>query len=116
MFSSLFNRIFSMLAANTAADDPSWVSKGTATGGVFGNLTGTAETTMQSGYDLAIKVGIGLLVISIIAVGISFVVNSSGSKTEQNKEWLMRIVIGGILIAGALTVTGIIIKMAHGLS
>ena len=107
----MFNSLFSMLAA----PDANWVTTGGTGSGIFGNLTNTAQTTMQSGYQLAIKIGMGVLVISIIAVGIGFVVNSSGSKTEQNKEWLLRILIGGILIVGALTVTGFIIQMANGL-
>lgn len=114
----MFNSLFRMMAAGNISDsDYNWIDAGRTGGGsgVFGNLITTAEDTAKSGYGLAFKLGMGILVISIIAVGIGFVVNSSGSKTEQNKEWLMRIVVGGVLIAGALTVTGIIVKMANGL-
>ena len=80
--------------------------------GTFDSLTETAQQTGASLYKLVTVIGMIGLVLSIVGTGLSFAMNKSSQKRDDNKTHLLWIFIGGILIFGGMTVLGLIKTIA----
>lgn len=79
--------------------------------GAFDGLTDTVKETGASGMNLAMAVGIVALAIATIMAGAT-IAFKKGQKREEGKESLSNIVIGGIIVFGAVGIVSLIAGIA----
>lgn len=98
LMSSLFG------ALTSREEDFSWL--GGAGDGTFDGLTNKAKGVGNSAIKLVKTFGIIALVIAVMCIAVSFMVNKNANKREENKTWIVWLVIGGVFLFGALGAVG----------
>lgn len=74
----------------------------------FSDLTTNVANTGKSAYILLLTLGAAGLLCSIVAAGLCFASTKNSGKREENKSWIVAIIIGGIVVFGATFVIGTI--------
>lgn len=98
----LMNSLFGALTSRE--EDFSWL--GGAGDGTFDGLTNKAKGVGNSAIKLVKTFGIIALVIAVMCIAVSFMVNKNANKREENKTWIVWLVIGGVFLFGALGAVG----------
>lgn len=80
------------------------VSKGKTNNDVFSHTTTQTLSLGTSGYRLVLAIGIVGSILSLIACAIGWVWNKSSQKYQENKDWLVRIAGGCLIIFGSATI------------
>lgn len=78
----------------------------------FSDITDTAKGTGGSFYKLMLVVGAIGLVVSLIALGVSYSTTKNSTKKSENKSHLVDVCIGAILVFGAIAIIGLIKSVA----
>lgn len=87
-------------------------------GGGDGSLDDLTQKTVALGNEVKgffMILGIVLLVVAIMLVGLLFMITKNTTKKTENKEFLVRIIIGGIILAGAVGFGSLIWSFGTGL-
>lgn len=101
----LMNSLFGLFGALTNRDeDFSWL--GGDGDGTFDALTKKAQGVGNSAIKLVKTFGIIALVIAIMCIAVSFMVNKNANKREENKTWIVWLIIGGVFLFGSLGCIG----------
>lgn len=98
----LMNSLFGALTSRE--EDFSWL--GGAGDGTFDGLTNKAKGVGNSAIKLVKTFGVIALVIAVMCIAVSFMVNKNANKREENKTWIIWLVIGGVFLFGALGAVG----------
>lgn len=98
----LMNSLFGALTNRD--EDFSWL--GGAGDGTFDGLTNKAQGVGNSAIKLVRTFGIIALVVAIMCIAVSFMVNKNANKREENKSWIIWLVIGGVFLFGAIGAVG----------
>lgn len=96
------NSLFGALTSRE--EDFSWL--GGAGDGTFDSLNTKAQGVGNSAIKLVKTFGIIALVIAVMCIAVSFMVNKNANKREENKTWIVWLVIGGVFLFGAIGAVG----------
>lgn len=83
--------------------------------GMFSELEETAKATGASFYRLILTIGVIGLVISLLLCGMTIAFFKNASKREEGKSQLFWIVIGAVVVFGALSIVGYLKTMGASL-
>lgn len=101
------------------ADDITWDfltnDNGSDADGMFDGLTTNVKGMGHSATTLFRTVGIIAMLISIVMVGISFMVHKNGQKREENKSTMLYVCIGGAIVFGATSIISLIYSFSQGI-
>lgn len=98
----LMNSLFGALTSRE--EDFSWL--GGAGDGTFDGLANKAQGVGNSAIKLVKTFGVIALVIAVMCIAVSFMVNKNANKREENKTWIVWLVIGGVFLFGAIGAVG----------
>lgn len=104
LMNSLFGALTSMEEDTSRGEDFSWL--GGAGDGTFDSLNTKAQGVGNSAIKLVKTFGIIALVIAVMCIAVSFMVNKNANKREENKTWIVWLVIGGVFLFGAIGAVG----------
>lgn len=100
----------------TAKDtEYSWIGDPPTTD-VFGNATKTAQNVGKSAYSFLQVISIIALLICGAMCGIGIMMSKSGGGRDDNKKWLLNLVIGGAIVFGIVGFIGIIVNIGNSLN
>lgn len=97
--SAWFLNGISVLAADGEADPFSFMNG--KDNGMFNSLKTTVEQSGSSATGLLVALGAVTLVIALMLVGLFIMVSKNPNKRDENKTWVMGIVLGALLVFGA---------------
>ena len=98
----MMNSLFGALTSRE--EDFSWL--GGAGDGTFDSLNTKAQGVGNSAIKLVKTFGIIALVIAVMCIAVSLMVNKNANKREENKTWIVWLVIGGVFLFGAIGAVG----------
>lgn len=97
-----------LIIMNGGSDDGySWITKDPDKD-IFSGVKDTATNVGRSGYQLGLIIAISCLAVSILMAGVGILMSKSGSDRGEGKSKFIRVIIGGSIIFGAMSIIGII--------
>ena len=81
---------------------------------VFQPLGEKVQQVMASAYGVIIGVGVSFLVLALILAGIFLGVSHDPSASKDTKKWILRILIGAIIVGTALSIVGVFFGIGSG--
>ena len=91
-----------------------WLKGGDSNGGVFSDLLDKVKSIGKDAYTLVMWIGITVLVIALVVAGILYGISKESGKKSENKDWIVGILIGAIIVGAAMTVIGLVLKVGAG--
>lgn len=82
---------------------------------ILGDVTEKAKNVGKSAVNFVQVLSVISLFISIMCLGISLFMFKNGQKRAENKEHIPYILLGGVLVFGALGFMGLIQSIAQGI-